>query len=143
MVQPQDTYGNANGCSGKKAGMAVSHSCFFVEQDLMGRIFLSDKVGELRCFFDGQAVLRLTQRDGFHQKRHVSCQGAHSLQAFRILGSLTRHSAVDTIPVSAGRHGHAADGEILIQLVEGGGTAAPAGNGYTCANLMVLSNLVL
>ena len=45
---------------------------------------------------------------------------------------------MDGVPVLAGGHGHAADGEILVQLVEGGGAAATAGHGHGCANLHAL-----
>ena len=42
---------------------------------------------------------------------------------------------MDAVPVAAGGHRHPGDGEVLVQLVEGGRQAAPAGHHHTGAHL--------
>lgn len=51
-------------------------------------------------------------------------QGTHDLQALGILHGFFRIVAVDGVPVLGGDHGHAGDGEILVEAVEG--SAGPA-----------------
>ena len=42
---------------------------------------------------------------------------------------------MNAVPVLAGGNGHTTDGEILVELVKGGGTSTPAGYGYAGADL--------
>ena len=82
-----------------------------------------------------QAVALLPQGDALHEESHVPGQGAHGLQALGILGSLTGLTAVDAVPVLAGGHGHPADGEELVELVEGGGQSATPGRHHAGSHL--------
>ena len=77
----------------------------------------------------------LAKGDGLHQKGHVLSQIPDGGDALQVLRRFAGGAAVDTVPVMAGRDGHSADGEILVQLVKGGRAAAPAGNHHGRADL--------
>ena len=51
------------------------------------------------------------------------------------MGGLALHAAVDAVPVLAGRDRHAADREILVELVEGRGTSASSRDNNARADL--------
>ena len=94
----------------------------------------ADEIGEVALLLLGKAELLLAQGDGLHQEHHVPGQDTHGLESLGILGSVTGDQAMDTVPVLAGDHRHTADGEILVQLVEGAGAAAAAGDHHTGAH---------
>ena len=69
----------------------------------------------------------LPQGDALEQPGHVPAQVGHGLQALGILLHLLGLGTVDVVPVGGGHHRHGADGEVLVDHVEGGGGACPPG----------------
>lgn len=73
--------------------------------------------------------------DAAEQPRHVLPQHAHRLQPLAVLAHIVGREAVDRIPVLRRDDGHVADGEILVELLEGGRGAAPAARDNRSADL--------
>ena len=84
-----------------------------------------DEVGAYSWFVvgTGDAVLP-TAGDALQKPCHVFSQGAHGLQAFGILSDVVGGEAMDGVPVLGGDDGHVGDGEILVELLKGGGGAS-------------------
>lgn len=96
---------------------------------------LTDEVREHMRLADRQAELLFAQRDALHQKRHVVGQDAHGLQSLFVLRRLSGLSAMDAVPVLAGRDRHAADRKVFVQLIKGCGASASSGDGDAGADL--------
>ena len=101
------------------------------KSDPFGSLFFvsSDKVRYDAFFFCREAVGFFAEGDAFHQEGHVACEGAHHVEAFAVLFCVICVHAVDAVPVTACGDGHTADGEVFVELVEGGGQTSAACGG--------------
>src|SRR5699024_1643618 len=64
------------------------------------------------------------------QPGHVAGEVAHGLQPLRVLGGLAGGRAEGVVPVGGADNGHLGDGEVLVEHVEAGDGARPAGHGH-------------
>ena len=89
-------------------------------------------------FFFGKTVFLFAECNTLHQKGHVFGQDTQGLKAFQVLLGLTFSPAVQAVPVLTGGNRHSADGEVLVQYVEGSGVAGSPGADDRRADLHVL-----
>ena len=87
-----------------------------------------------RRFLLRQPKLRPAQLEALHHKRHIPPQRAHGLQTLRVLRNLLRRISIHHVPVLAGGDGHAGNGEILVQHIEGRCIAAAAAGNHRRAH---------
>ena len=93
---------------------------------------LPDKICCHPFFRFRQSKRFFSQSNTFHQKCHVSCQHTHRLPAFFIHRRFSLGSAMDRVPVLAGRDRHIGYGKILVQLIKGSRTSTAPCTDHTC-----------
>ena len=103
-----------------------------------GWVLLSDEICEYCRIRIGQTVALLLRSDGLDEEGDVAAEDAHALHALRILHHVFGTVTVHHVPVAGAGDGHLADGEVLVQLVEGGGGAGTAGRADRGAHLHAL-----
>ena len=103
-----------------------------------GFSLLSYKIRPNGFFLLGKTKRLYAKSDALHQKGHVAGEGSHGLKALAVLGGLAGERSVNAVPVLAGRDGHTADGEVLIELVKRCRATAAARDRYRRADLHAL-----
>ena len=107
----------------------------YIIKNALTPLNLPNKIRRRPLLLFRKTIFFLAKLDGLHKKCHILCKHPHRLLAFLIHLCLPFLTAVNTVPVLAGGHRHPGDGEILVQLIKGGGAAAPPGAGYAGTNL--------
>ena len=90
-------------------------------------VILADKIREYRFFCLGQTVALLLRGDGLDEEGDVAAENTHTLHALLILYHVLGTVTVYHVPVAGACDRHLADGEVLVQLVEGGSGAGASG----------------
>jgi hypothetical protein len=98
-----------------------------------GIFSLSYKIGADGLFFFGQTEFFLAECDALHKKRHIFRKRSHHLETFLVAESVLAHASVDAVPVLSRCHGHSANSEVLVKLIERCGETAASCRSYSRA----------